>query len=87
MAGMLPGLRPLVINAFLIVLAISVLDQFIPARIAEQELLGTAITFVEAALRAFLVAPILIAALRLIILDEITKTYGVPPLLRLAVRV
>jgi ABC-type spermidine/putrescine transport system permease subunit II len=30
---MLPVLRPLVINAFLIVLAISVLDEFIPARL------------------------------------------------------
>jgi len=58
---MLPALRPLVINGFLIVLAISVLDQFIPARLADQELLGTAITLVEAAMRAFLLTPILIA--------------------------
>ena len=64
---MLPALRPLVINAFLIVLAISVLDQFIPARLAEQELFGTAITLVEAAIRAFLLAPVLIAVHRFII--------------------
>jgi len=75
---MLPALRPLVINGFLIVLAISVLDQFIPARLADQELLGTAITLVEAAMRAFLLTPILIAIHRFIILDEITKTYAVP---------
>ena len=75
---MLPALRPLVINAFLIVLAISVLDQFIPARLADQEPFGTAITLVEAALRAFLPTPILIAIHRFIILDEITKTYAVP---------
>ena len=78
MAGMLPALRPLVIDAFLIVLAISVLDEFIPACLAEQEPLGTAISLVEAALRAFLLAPILIAIHRFIILDEITKTYAVP---------
>jgi len=75
---MLPALRPLVIDAFLIVLAISVLDEFIPACLAEQEPLGTAISLVEAALRAFLLAPILIAIHRFIILDEITKTYAVP---------
>jgi hypothetical protein len=40
----LPALRPLVINAFLIVLAISALDQFVPARLADQEFFGTAIT-------------------------------------------
>jgi hypothetical protein len=66
---MLAALRPLVINAFLIVLAISVLDQFIPARLADQELFGTAIT---------LLTPILIAIHRFIILDEITKTYAIP---------
>lgn len=75
---MLPALRPLVINGFLIVLAIAVLDDFVPARLADQELFGTAITFVEAALRAFLLTPILIAIHRFIILDEITKAYAVP---------
>jgi ABC-type uncharacterized transport system permease subunit len=70
---MLPALRPLVINAFLIVLAISVLDEFIPAHLADQQLVGTAITLVEAALRAFLLTPILIAIHRFIILDEIKK--------------
>jgi hypothetical protein len=75
---MLAALRQLVINAFLIILAISVLDQFIPARLADQELFGTAITLVEAAMRAFLLTPILIAIHRFIILDEITKTYAVP---------
>ena len=75
---MLPALRPLVINAFLIVLAISVLDEFIPSRLAEQELFGTAITLVEAAIRAFVLAPVLIAIHRFIILDEVTKTYAVP---------
>ncbi|MFZ2082738.1 MAG: hypothetical protein WAV38_40005 [Xanthobacteraceae bacterium] len=75
---MLPALRPLVINAFLIVLAISVLDQFVPARLADQEFFGTAITLAEAAVRAFLLTPILVAIHRFVILDEITKTYVVP---------
>jgi hypothetical protein len=75
---MLPALRPLVIDGFLIVLAISALDQFIPARLADQEPFGTAITLVETAMRAFLLTPILIAIHRFIILDEITKTYAVP---------
>ena len=38
---MLPALRPFVIDAFLMVLAIFVLDEFIPARLAEREPLGT----------------------------------------------
>jgi hypothetical protein len=75
---MLSALRPLVINAFLIVLAISALDQFIPARLADQEFFGTAITLAEAAVRAFLLTPILVAIHRFVILDEITKTYAVP---------
>ncbi|HET8919387.1 MAG TPA: hypothetical protein VFN27_06880 [Xanthobacteraceae bacterium] len=75
---MLPALRPLVINAFLIVLAISALDQFVPARLADQEFFGTAITLAEAAVRAFLLTPILVAIHRFVILDEITKTYAVP---------
>jgi hypothetical protein len=75
---MLPALRRLVVNAFLIVLAISVLDQFIPASLEEQEPFGTAISLAEAAVRAFLLAPILIAIHHFIILDEITETYAVP---------
>jgi hypothetical protein len=66
----------------------------IHSRAPDQELFGTAITLVEAALRAFLLAPILIAIHRFIILDEIAKSLcrsarrtGVPPLLRLAVRI
>jgi hypothetical protein len=74
---MLPALRPLVINAFLIVLAISAFGEFIPARLAEQQLFGTVITLAEAATRAFLLTPIFIAIHRFVILDEITKTYAI----------
>jgi hypothetical protein len=75
---LLPVLRPLVINAFLIVLAISALDEFIPAKLSEAELSGTIITLVEAALRALLLAPIVAAIHRFIILEEITKAYALP---------
>jgi hypothetical protein len=75
---MLPALRPLVINAFLIVVAISALDEFIPAKLSEPELSGTVITLVEAALRALLLAPIVAAIHRFIILEEITKAYALP---------
>ncbi|MGA7428977.1 MAG: hypothetical protein WBW35_00915 [Xanthobacteraceae bacterium] len=75
---MLPVLRPLVINAFLIVVAISALDEFIPAKLSEPELSGTIITLVEAALRALLLAPIVAAIHRFIILEEITKAYALP---------
>jgi hypothetical protein len=75
---MLPVLRPLVVNAFLIVLAISALDEFIPAKLSEPELSGTIITLVEAALRALLLAPIVAAIHRFIILEETTKAYALP---------
>ncbi len=75
---MLPVLRPLIVNAFLIVLAISALDEFIPAKLSEPELSGTIITLVEAALRALLLAPIVAAIHRFIVLDEITKAYALP---------
>src|SRR5580658_5795325 len=90
---MLPVLRPLVINTFLIVLAMSALDEFIPAKLSEPELSGTIITLLEAALRALLLAPVVAAIHRFIILEEITKSLcasarraGVPPFLCLAVR-
>jgi hypothetical protein len=75
---MLPVLRPLVINAFLIVLAMSALDEFIPAKLSEPELSGTIITLLEAALRALLLAPVVAAIHRFIILEEITKAYALP---------
>jgi hypothetical protein len=74
----LAALRPLVINAFLIVLAISALDQFIPAKLSEAELSGTVITLLEAALHALLLAPIVAAIHRFIILEETTKAYALP---------
>src|SRR5208337_1677202 len=75
---MLPVLRPLVVNAVLIVIAISVLDALVPARWFAQELSASMITLVEAALHALLLAPVVAAIHRFIIRDNITKAYTLP---------
>ncbi len=75
---MLPALRPLVVNAVLIVIAISALDAFMPARWSGQEPSASITTLVEAALRALLLAPVVAAIHRFIIRDNITKAYTLP---------
>src|SRR5215469_467833 len=75
---MLPVLRPLVVNAVLIVIAISALDAFVPARWSMQEPSASIITLVEAAVRALLLAPVVAAIHRFIIRDNVTKAYTLP---------
>ena len=75
---MLPVLRPLVVDAVLLVIAISALDAFVPTRWSVQEPSASIITLVEAALRALLLAPVVAAIHRFIIRDNITKAYTLP---------
>lgn len=75
---MLPVLRPLVINAVLIVVAISALDALVPARWSVQDPSASIVTLVEAAVRALLLAPVVAAIHRFIIRDDITKAYTLP---------
>ena len=75
---MLPVLRPLVVNAVLIVIAISALDALVPARWSMQDPSASIITLIEAALRALLLAPVVAAIHRFIIRDNITKAYALP---------
>ena len=75
---MLPVLRPLVVNAVLIVIAIAVLDALVPARWSMQDPSASIVTLIEAALRALLLAPVVAAIHRFIIRDAITKAYTLP---------
>ncbi len=70
------SLRTIVTSAFLIVLAISAVTEFVPHRLWDRELSGTALGLVEDAVRALLLTPIVIAIHRFVILGEVTSGYG-----------
>lgn len=74
----LASLRPLILNAFLIVLAIAVVEQQIPSRLWDESPLGNIMSVAETAIRALLLTPVAIAIHRLVILDEATRAYTLP---------
>jgi hypothetical protein len=74
----LASLRMLMLCAFLILLAVSASQSLIPRRLSEQQLTGEALDLVWAAAEAFLLAPIMIAIHRFVILERITGSYTVP---------
>jgi hypothetical protein len=74
----LASLRVLMLCAFLILLAVSASQSLIPRRLWEQQLTGEALDLVWAAAEAFLLAPIMIAIHRFVILERITGSYTVP---------
>src|SRR5215510_10884451 len=69
-------LRTIVISAFLILLAISVVAEFVPQRFWDQELSGEALGLLQAAVWALLLTPIVIAIHRFVILGEVTPNYS-----------
>jgi len=69
-------LRTIVISAFLILLAISVVAEFVPQRFWDQELSGEALGLLQAAVWALLLTPIVIAIHRFVILGEVTPNYN-----------
>jgi len=68
-------LRGLMFSAFLVLLVISAATEFIPNRIWQQELFGDALTLVQDAAEALLLAPLIIAIHRFVILGEATRSY------------
>ena len=74
----LVSLRPLILNAFLIVLAVAVVEQQIPERLWDEIPLGNIMSVAETAIRALLLTPVAIAIHRLVILDEVTRAYTLP---------
>jgi hypothetical protein len=75
---LLIAMRAIILSAFLITLAISVAAEFVPQGLWEQQLFGEALGLVQDAVWAFLLAPVVIAVHRFVILGEITRAYTVP---------
>ena len=69
------ALRGLMFSAFLVLLVISAATEFIPNRIWQQELFGDALTLLQNAAEALLLAPLIIAIHRFVILGEATRSY------------
>jgi hypothetical protein len=75
---LLTAIRAIIFSAFLILLAISVAVDFVPRRLSEQQLSGTALGLVQDAVWALLLTPILISIHRFVILGEVTRAYTLP---------
>jgi hypothetical protein len=75
---MLIAMRAITLSAFLILLAISVGEEFVPRQLWEQQLSGEVVGLAQDAIWAFLLAPVVIAIHRFVILEEITRAYAVP---------
>lgn len=71
---LLAAMWPMILSAFIVILAISIVASYVP-RHWEEHLAGEAFGLVQSAVWAFLLAPIVIAIHRFVILDEITPTY------------
>ncbi len=72
---LMTAMRAILLNAFLIILAISVAAELVPERLWDQQLSGEALGLVEDAVWAFLLTPVVIAIHRFVILGEITPAY------------
>jgi hypothetical protein len=72
------ALRTLVFSAFVILLAVAAVSDFIPQRFWDQGLLGEVLSLAQQAIRSVLLAPILIGIHRFVILDETARGYGFP---------
>jgi hypothetical protein len=72
------ALRTLVFSAFVILLAVAAVSDFIPQRFWDQGLLGEVLSLAQQAIRSVLLAPILVGIHRFVILDETAKGYAFP---------
>jgi hypothetical protein len=68
-------LRGLLRNAVIISIAISAVAEFVPQRLWDNALIGTAIGLIQDAVWALLFTPILVAIHRFVIRDEVTRVY------------
>ena len=76
--GMLISMRTMILSAILIITAISVGEELVPRKLWEQQLSGEALGIVKDAIWAFLLAPVVLALHRFVILGEITPVYTLP---------
>src|SRR5258706_7686756 len=74
--GMLISMRAIILSAILIITAISVGEELVPRKLWEQQLSGEALGIVKDAIWAFLLAPVVLALHRFVILGEITPVYA-----------
>jgi hypothetical protein len=72
------AMRPVMLSALLILLAAAAVPEFVPERLWDQQLSGTALGLLQDAIEAVLLAPIFIAIHRFIIRDEIARAYTLP---------
>ena len=75
---LLMAMRTLMLCAFLIMLTASAAEALVPQRLWDQQLSGEALGLAWNVAEAFLLAPIVIAIHRFVILDRITRNYSVP---------
>jgi hypothetical protein len=76
--GMLISMRAIILSAILISTTISVGEELIPRKLWEQQLSGEALGLFKDAIWAFLLAPVVFALHRFVILGEITPVYTHP---------
>ena len=72
------ALRPLIINAFLIVTAVATVGEIIPQHYWDTRPLGEIMSLVQTTILALLLAPIVIAIHRFVILGEVRSAYTLP---------
>lgn len=72
------AMRPITLSAVLILIAISVGEEFVPRWLWQRELPGFALGIVQNAIWAFLLAPFIIALHRFVILGETMPAYMLP---------
>jgi hypothetical protein len=75
---MLFALHAVMTSAFLILLAIAAVAEFVPQRLWDQQLAGEALGLIQDALWVVLLAPVVIAIHRFVILGETTRAYSFP---------
>jgi hypothetical protein len=76
--GMLISMRAIILSAILIITAISVGEELVPRNLWEPQLSGEALGLVRDAIWALLLAPVVLALHRFVILGEITPVYTLP---------
>jgi len=74
----LAALRPLLLNACAILVAISAAESFVSMRLWDQVVLGEMMTLIREAIWALLLAPIIVAIHRFVILNEVVRAYTLP---------
>ncbi len=71
-------LRTLTVSAILIIVAFAAVEEFVPQRLWDQNLIGHALDLADDAIWALLLTPIVIAVHRFVIQDVVTPGYTLP---------